>query len=70
MMSAKESHEALADELTGLIRDVVMLHAPDAIGQCAGCNVGPWIEQEPYVAYQQWPCPTVKLVREGVGFQC
>jgi hypothetical protein len=65
--SSEDEHAALADELTGLIRDVVMLHAPDVLRLCRGCNAQPWAEQESYVAYQQWPCPTFRLIRDGMG---
>lgn len=61
-MSLQEQHEALADELTGLIRDVVMLHRPDGEDECEGCDLGLWPNSGPL-----WPCRTIRLIQEGMG---
>lgn len=63
MSEAQEAHEALADELTGLIRDVVMLHKPDSsYDECRGCDFGGYEGDAP-----GWPCRTIRLIQEGMG---
>lgn len=62
MTPEQEAHEELADQLVGLIRDVVMLHRPDVFGDCCGCD-----PTEGAGLCIPWPCATVRLVQEGMG---
>lgn len=67
MSELQEQHEALADELTGLIRDVVMLHRPHEDSSCAGCRP-PEDSIDPYQGLRMWDtCPTIALIKEGMG---
>lgn len=68
MSELEDAHEILADELSGLIRDVVMLHRPDEYGTCAGCAVLPMEMGLPGEApYQDWPCRTIRLIQDETG---
>lgn len=61
MTALREAHAELADELTGLIRDVVMLHSPDRHDRCNGCDWGG------HDGPGMWPCRTINLIKEGMG---